>query len=90
MSALLAEGQTAWTAELAGQTGFLGVTTTGYINPGTANPGVAVFGIAPIANVGLPIQSVGTQLYALPVPEPGTMALAGLGGLALLLFRRRK
>jgi hypothetical protein len=27
---------------------------------------------------------------ALPIPEPGTLALAGLGGLSLLLFRRRK
>ena len=26
----------------------------------------------------------------IPVPEPATMALAGLGGLSLLLFRRRK
>jgi hypothetical protein len=25
-----------------------------------------------------------------PVPEPSAMALAGLGGLSLLLFRRRK
>ena len=25
-----------------------------------------------------------------PVPEPTTLALAGLGGLSLLLFRRRK
>ncbi|MGB8369228.1 MAG: PEP-CTERM sorting domain-containing protein [Verrucomicrobiia bacterium] len=25
-----------------------------------------------------------------PVPEPSTMVLAGLGGLSLLLFRRRK
>ena len=30
--------------------------------------------------------SVGVQ----PTPEPSTMALAGLGGLSLLLFRRRK
>jgi len=25
----------------------------------------------------------------LPIPEPSTMVLAGLGGLSLLLFRRR-
>jgi hypothetical protein len=31
------------------------------------------------------------QLYLLPVaPEPGTLALAGLGGLTLFLFRRRQ
>jgi len=30
------------------------------------------------------------NLVMTPVPEPATMALAGLGGLSLLLFRRRK
>jgi hypothetical protein len=29
-------------------------------------------------------------LYAVPTPEPATIALAGLGGLSMLLFRRRK
>jgi hypothetical protein len=31
-----------------------------------------------------------TTLYGLAVPEPGTMALAGLGAASLLIFRRRK
>ena len=32
----------------------------------------------------------GLNLVLTTVPEPGTMALAGLGGLSLLLFRRKK
>jgi len=32
----------------------------------------------------------GFTLGVLPVPEPGTMALAALGGASLLLFRRKK
>jgi hypothetical protein len=32
----------------------------------------------------------GFTLGLVPVPEPSTLALAGLGGLSLLLFRRRK
>jgi hypothetical protein len=38
-------------------------------------------------NQGLDISSLGVTE---PVPEPTTLALAGLGGLSLLLFRRRK
>ena len=34
--------------------------------------------------------SDGQDLILSPVPEPGTMALAGLGSLALFLFRRKK
>jgi hypothetical protein len=30
------------------------------------------------------------NLYAVPTPEPATIALAGLGGLSMLIFRRRK
>ena len=31
----------------------------------------------------------GLTLFEVPVPEPATFALVGLGGLSLLLFRRR-
>ncbi len=70
---------------------FFGATATGYITTfaTTTTPGAVVFnGAATIS--GLPINSPNTQLYELPVPEPATMALSGLGGLALLLIRRRK
>jgi hypothetical protein len=48
-----------------------------------------VFGTTATAQ-GLPIQSLLTPLYLVPVPEPTTLALAGLGGLSLLLFRRQR
>lgn len=80
-----------FTSVLDGQTGFFGVSATGYISPYTTStsPGATLFGNAATTQ-GLPIDSPGTELYALPVPEPTTMALAGLGSLSLFLFRRRK
>jgi len=38
---------------------------------------------------GNPISS-GIAMYIVPIPEPGSLALAGLGGLSLLLFRRQR
>lgn len=77
----------------AGQYNWFGVSTAGFLNPGTVNPGVGPFSTS-AQTYGLPINSGTTagnmNLYLLPVPEPSTMALAGLGGLSLLLFRRRK
>jgi len=69
---------------------YFGVSSSGYITTlaSSVSPGSAVFGAPTIE--GTPIVSLLTQLYALPVPEPTTMALAGLGGLAMLLIRRRK
>jgi hypothetical protein len=48
---------------------------------GPAGPATTSFGSAPTGLVLTPIS---------PVPEPSTMALAGLGGLSMLLFRRKK
>jgi len=48
---------------------------------GGSIPALAVFGAAP---------SITSGFTVTPVPEPGTMALAGLGAAALLIFRRRK
>jgi hypothetical protein len=76
-------------AQLAGQQGFFGVTSTGYTASGSSNPGATLFATAANAQ-GLPILSLNTQLYLVPVPEPTTLALAGLGGLSLLLFRRQR
>ena len=70
---------------------FFGESAFGYIAPNAfSGAGTAVFGTGPIVN-GLPIDtSAGMTLYMLPIPEPGTMALTGLSGLALLFLRRHK
>jgi hypothetical protein len=69
---------------------FFGESATGYTTtfPADIGPGASVFGTFPTSE-GLPIFSLNTQLYTI-IPEPGTILLTGLGGLSLLLFRRRK
>jgi hypothetical protein len=76
---------------LGSNLGFLGVSTTGFITPfdTSTSPGSGVFGNGDVGQ-GTPIFSTNTQLFLLPVPEPTTLALAGLGGLSLLLFRRQR
>jgi|ERR1039458_1930687 hypothetical protein len=78
-------------AILGSQQGFFGVSATGYTttSPAGTSPGATLFA-ASANSQGLPIFSQNTQLYLLPVPEPATMALMGLGGLSLLLFRRSR
>lgn len=65
--------------------GYFGFTSTATLTPGST-PGGA--GDPTIFTGMFPNGSL--VLYAVPVPEPTTVALAGLGGLALLAFRRRK
>lgn len=70
-------------------TAFFGLSNEGAFNPAAASPGTTPFGTAAS---GL-INSPNMQLYDLQttaIPEPGTLALAALGGASLLLFRRKK
>jgi hypothetical protein len=66
---------------------------TSYANATTATyAGVsAVWSQATGGGAVLPVNTTGfSGLQLLPVPEPSTIALAGLGAASLLLFRRRK
>ena len=76
-------------ASVPGDYAFFGTSATGYIAAGNADPGVSLFGSAAYS-AGLPINSPNSQLYELITPEPGPLALAGLGALVLLALRRRK
>jgi hypothetical protein len=72
---------------------FFGTTKlTGYTTTVATSVSVGVTIIGNSAQTtGLPIgNSTLSQLYLLPAPEPATCALLGLGGLSMLLFRRRK
>jgi len=67
---------------------WYGWTLPSFAASGAAPPGVASIlwsnaGAQPYGN------PIGTGMELNPVPEPTTLALAGLGGLALLLLRRR-
>jgi len=86
-------GLAAWTGTAASGTAAMA--------SGTANIGVVAFLDSTIADPspltgppGTPADLSGAwttgDLVMMPVPEPTTLALAGLGAAALLIFRRRK
>jgi len=81
-----------WNATAGGASALTGGTYTaiGWSNPFNYTPGTASgdsSGLTALSTAGM--VKFGVAPVA-PVPEPGTMALAALGGASLLLFRRRK
>ena len=70
--------------------GFFGVSAIGNTYAGGGGNSLAAPSIwGGGAGTGAQGLQSGFNLYAVPVPEPGTIALAGLGGLGLLALRRR-
>ena len=74
---------------------FLGLSATGFVNPSTSDTiGATLFSTGAQGSSGDPIglasNSLSTQLYLVPVPEPGTIAMTIFGGLSLLALRRKK
>jgi len=67
-----------------------GYTQVGYGVGSDLAPGFAVFGTNPGQIPTTAGSFVLTPINPTPVPEPGTLVLAGLGGLSLLAFRRKK
>jgi hypothetical protein len=69
-------------------TALLGYTSVGYGVASDLAPGFSVFGSA----AGQIPTTAGSFVLTpvAPVPEPSTLVLAGLGGLSLLAFRRKK
>jgi len=64
---------------------------TEVVDPGYATASLTGFGIVPQAVLVAGFMNGGpTELTLSPVPEPTTLALAGLGGLASLVALRRK
>jgi hypothetical protein len=70
--------------------GYYGVSAIGSGAAGAASPAPPfhIFGAANAS--GIPINTVMDLNAVTAVPEPGTLALAALGGASLLMFRRKK
>lgn len=81
------EYNSAW----AGVSGFFGVSAVAFGAAGggaSGNPAFPLWSLAANGQ-GTPL-STGLSMSPVTVPEPATLALAGLGTAALLIFRRRR
>jgi len=69
---------------------FVGISGVGFGAAGGGPNGIPAFSLFGAPNSqGTPLSS-GFDLFVVNVPEPSTIALAGLGAAALVIFRRRK
>jgi hypothetical protein len=71
--------------------GFIGMSAMAVAQSGGGASGLPAFSLfgATASAQGTPISGT-TDMFVVNVPEPTTMALAGLGAAALVIFRRRK
>lgn len=91
-SSLNVTGGTAYSAYIIGWTGGWATAALAAANGAAVGWGQK-FTYTPASGINIPVNTSTLEgsfgVYA-PVPEPGTMALAALGGASLLLFRRKK